>query len=74
MRHSIIFYFQICLVNIFSIQSLRILPSTSSSQIRIAAITEEIIPSLTSKVDKEYGVDAITVLEGLEPVRKRPGM
>ncbi len=26
------------------------------------------------KVNKDYGADAITVLEGLDPVRKRPGM
>ena len=26
------------------------------------------------KVTQEYGADAIQVLEGLEPVRKRPGM
>ena len=31
-------------------------------------------PSITARVDKEYGAEAITVLEGLEPVRKRPGM
>lgn len=29
---------------------------------------------LTGKVETEYGADAITVLEGLDPVRKRPGM
>lgn len=28
----------------------------------------------TKKVGGEYGAEAITVLEGLEPVRKRPGM
>lgn len=27
-----------------------------------------------ARVDNEYGADQITVLEGLEPVRKRPGM
>ncbi len=31
-------------------------------------------PSLSTAVDKKYGADAITVLEGLDPVRKRPGM
>jgi hypothetical protein len=29
---------------------------------------------LLKKVDKNYDAGAITVLEGLEPVRKRPGM
>lgn len=28
----------------------------------------------STKVMSDYGADAITVLEGLEPVRKRPGM
>lgn len=27
-----------------------------------------------ARVDNDYGADQITVLEGLEPVRKRPGM
>lgn len=27
-----------------------------------------------ARVDGDYGADQITVLEGLEPVRKRPGM
>ncbi|CAN0135406.1 unnamed protein product, partial [Discosporangium mesarthrocarpum] len=30
--------------------------------------------SLSSQVESNYGADQITVLEGLEPVRKRPGM
>lgn len=30
--------------------------------------------SITARIDKDYDAGAITVLEGLEPVRKRPGM
>lgn len=30
--------------------------------------------STTAVLNKEYDAQAITVLEGLEPVRKRPGM
>lgn len=31
-------------------------------------------PQAPARIDTDYGADQITVLEGLEPVRKRPGM
>ena len=31
-------------------------------------------PPPSARVENDYGADQITVLEGLEPVRKRPGM
>ena len=32
------------------------------------------VMSDTNKVDNQYGADQIQILEGLEAVRKRPGM
>ncbi len=38
------------------------------------SITEENIESMNTAVSEEYGADQIQILEGLEAVRKRPGM
>ena len=47
--------------------------SMVSTDIPVSPVSTVSYP-LTGKVETEYGADAITVLEGLEPVRKRPGM
>ena len=38
------------------------------------SITEDTIESMNTAVSEEYGADQIQILEGLEAVRKRPGM
>lgn len=50
-----------------------IAPPATSAAIALPTSAAE-RPPAASRVDNDYGADQITVLEGLEPVRKRPGM
>ena len=53
---------------------LRIHRNSKIFHFHLPATTEKPVDSITDRVEKDYGAEAITVLEGLEPVRKRPGM
>ena len=50
------------------------LAATTKEALNVDTVTTDSSSSITAKIEKNYGAEAITVLEGLEPVRKRPGM
>ncbi|CAM9544154.1 unnamed protein product, partial [Choristocarpus tenellus] len=50
------------------------LTSCNATLLQASPVAAVSIPEVSIPVGNDYGADQITVLEGLEPVRKRPGM